>query len=96
MNHGDGGGGPGGGGGGEAKGEFNVVAEGEHVGPGWASAEPGGAVNEQAWTNTPGHRIAAGGQGAGLVEVLAHGTEGAGKGPGDGFGGFLELAGGID
>ena len=71
----DGGFGPGGGSGGEAKGEFNVVAESEHVGARRASAEPGRAIDEQAWTNAPGHRIAAGGQGSSLVEALANGPK---------------------
>ena len=59
----------------ERKGEFNVVAESEHVGAGRASTEPGRAIDEQAWTNAPGHRIAAGCQGSGLVEVLANGPK---------------------
>jgi len=96
MNHGDGGDGPGGGSGGEAKGEFNVVAKGQHVGAGRASAEPGRAIDEQAWTNAPGHRIAAGCQGSGLVKVLAYGAKGSGEGPRDRLGHHLEFAGDID
>jgi hypothetical protein len=79
MNHGDGGFGPGGGGGGEAKGEFDVVAEGEHVGAGRSGAEPGFFIDEQTGADAPGHRVASGGQGAGLIEILANGPESAGQ-----------------
>ena len=96
MNHGDGGFGPGGGGSGKAKGEFNVVPEGEHVGAGRTGAEPGFFGDQQTGADAPGHRVADRGQAARLFKVLADGTEGAGEGPGDRFGDFLELAGGID
>ena len=92
----DGGFGPGGGGSGKAEGEFNVVPEGEHVGAGRAGTEPGRAINEQAWTNAPGHWKAAGGQGSGLVEALANGPKSPGQGPRDRLGHLLELAGKID
>ena len=52
--------------------------------------------DQQTGADAPGHRVADRGQAARLFKVLADGTEGAGEGPGDRFGDFLELAGGID
>jgi hypothetical protein len=46
VGDGDGGFGPSGEGGGEAKGKFDVVAVGDHVGAGWASSEPSGSIGE--------------------------------------------------
>jgi hypothetical protein len=96
VDDGDGGVGPSGGGGGEAEGEFDVVPEGEHVGAGRAGAEPGRAIDEQARTYAPGHRIAAGDQGLGLFEVLANRPKRPGQEPRDRLGYLLKLAGGID
>jgi len=75
----DGGFGPSWGGGGEAEGKFNVVAVGDHIGAGWASAEPSGAIGEEAGADAPGHGVACGGEGAGGGEVLPGGAEGAGE-----------------
>ncbi len=79
MGDGDGGFGPSGGGGGEAEGKFDVVPVGDHVGAGWTSAEPSGAIGEEAGADAPGHGIACGGEGTGGGEVLANGAEGAGE-----------------
>ena len=88
----DGGFGPGGGSGGEAEGKFDVVAVGDHVGAGWASAEPSRAIGEETRADAPGHGVASGGEGSGGDEVLADGAEGAGERPGGGFGNFLKFS----
>ncbi len=77
VGDGDGWFGPSGGGGGEPEGKFDVVPVGDHVGAGWASAEPSGAIGEEAGADAPGHGVASGGEGAGGGEVLANGAEGA-------------------
>ena len=92
VGDGDGGFGPSGGGGGEAEGKFDVVAVGDHVGAGWASAEPSGAIGKKAGADAPGHGVASGGEGAGGGEVLADGAEGAGERPRSGFGNFLKFS----
>lgn len=79
MSDSDGGFGPSGGGGGEAEGKLDVVAVGDHVGAGWASTEPSGAIGEETRADAPGHGVASGGEGAGGDEVLADGAEGAGE-----------------
>jgi hypothetical protein len=79
VGDGDRGFGPSGGGGGEAKGKFDVVAVGDHVGAGWASAKPSGAIGEEAGPDAPSHGVACGGEGAGGCEVLADGAEGTGE-----------------
>jgi len=96
MNHGDGGFGPGGGGGGEAEGEFDVVTKGQHVRAGWAGAEPGFFGDQQTRADAPGHRVAAGCQGAGLFKILADGPEGAGQRPGNRLGDFLKFSSRVD
>ena len=92
VGDGDGGFGPSGGGGGEAEGKFDVVAVGDHVGAGWASAEPSGSIGEETRADAPGHGVASGGEGAGGGEVLADGAEGAGERPRSGFGSFLKFS----
>ena len=92
VGDGDGGFGPSGGGGGEAEGKFDVVAVGDHVGAGWASAEPSGAIGEETRADAPGHGVASGGEGSGGDEVLADGAEGAGERPRSGFGNFLKFS----
>ena len=79
MGDGDGWFGPSREGGGEAEGKLDVVAVGDHVGAGWASAEPSGAIGKKAGADAPGHGIASGGEGSGGDEVLADGAEGAGE-----------------
>lgn len=79
VGDGDGWFGPSGGGGGEAEGKLDVVAVGDHVGAGRASAEPSGAISEEARADAPGHGVASGGKGAGGCEVLAGGSKGAGE-----------------
>ena len=92
VGDGDGGFGPSGGSGREAEGKFDVVPVGDHVGAGWASAEPSGAIGEEAGADAPGHGVASGGEGSGGGEVLADGAEGAGERPGGGFGNFLKFS----
>ena len=58
MNDGDGGLSPGGGEGGKAEGKFNIVAVGNHIGAGRSGAKPSGAIDEEAGTDAPGHRVA--------------------------------------
>jgi len=96
VNDGDGGFGPGGGGGGKAEGEFDVVAEGQHVRAGRPSPEPNMLGNKQAGADAPGHGVAAGRQSPGLVQILADGTESTGQRPGNRLGNFLQLSGLID
>jgi len=96
MNHGDGGFGPGGGSGREAEGEFDVVAEGQHVGAGWAGAEPSFFGDQQTRADAPGHRVAAGFQGSGHFKILADGPEGSGQRPGNRFGNFLKFSSRVD
>jgi len=79
VGDGDGGFGPSGGSGGEAEGKFDVVAVGDHIGAGWASAEPSRAIGEEARADTPGHGVACGGEGASGHEVFAYGAEGTGE-----------------
>ena len=88
--------GPGGGGGGEAKGEFDVISKGKHVGTGRTGAQPGGSINEKARAEAPGHRVSSGCQGAGFFQILAHGTERPGEGPSNGLGNFLQPADRVD
>ena len=88
----DGGFGPSGGGGGEAEGKFDVVPVGDHVGAGWTSAKPSGAIGEEAGPDAPGHGVASGGEGSGGDEVLADGAEGAGERPRSGLGNFLKFS----
>ena len=92
VGDGDGWFGPSGGSGGEAEGKFDVVPVGDHVGAGWTSAKPSGAIGEEAGADTPGHGVACGGEGAGGGEVLADGAEGAGEWPRGGFGNFLKFS----
>jgi len=87
--------GPSGGGCGKAEGKLDVVAVGDHIGAGRAGAEPSGAIDEEAGSDTPGHGITGGRKGAGCGEVLANGAEGACQSPRGGFGNFLKLASGI-
>jgi len=96
VDDGDGGFGPGGGGGGEAEGEFDVVAKGQHVGAGWAGAEPSFFGDQQTRADAPGHRVAAGRQGAGFIKILADGAKSAGQRPRNGLGNFLKFSGLID
>ena len=87
--------GPSGGGGRETEGKLDVVAVGDHIGARRAGAEPSGAIDEEAGSDTPGHGITGGRKGAGCGEVLANGAEGACQSPRGGFGNFLKLASGI-
>ena len=79
MGDGDGWFGPSGGGGGEAEGKLDVVAVSDHVGAGWASTEPSGAIGEEARADAPGHGVTCGSECSGGGEVLANGAEGAGE-----------------
>ena len=79
VGDGDGWFGPSGGSGGEAEGKFDVVAVSDHIGAGWASAEPSGAIGKKAGADAPGHGVASGGEGAGGGEVFAYGAEGTGE-----------------
>jgi len=90
VDDGDGGFGPGGGGGGKAEREFDIVTKGQHVGAGGAGAEPSFFGDQQTRADAPGHRVAAGRQGAGLFKILADGPEGAGQRPRNGLGNFLK------